>query len=101
MSSLGLLGLTESDFTALRSQLMAPDCSFSVAQLTGKVPPDRFRFVLMALERSGLVHVRVERDQIILRAPYSPNRTPLIVERPRRYGLVRTERHDSGQRESA
>jgi hypothetical protein len=81
MSASDLSKLTEADLDALYEVVHAPNSPFAVGRLAHRLPRDRFSFALLALEGSGLLEIRIEGDEMVLRAPFSSDNRPVRVAR--------------------
>jgi hypothetical protein len=74
--------LNDDDFDALYDAVLrAP---LAIARLAASLPRERFPFALGALADTGLLHLDVREDRIVLRAPYAPRSGPVVVKRAAR-----------------
>ena len=73
--------LSELELDQIHDALMDPANSYAVARLLAKVPKDRLRFTMKALEENGLLDIQMHDEEILIHAPYSMERAPMVIRR--------------------
>jgi hypothetical protein len=73
--------LSEEELDGIYDALIDPANSYAVAKLLAKVPKERLRFTMKTLEESGLLDIKMHEGEILIHAPYSMERAPLVVRR--------------------